>query len=131
MSDGFVTSICRQIGAALEIPYELLLKNFTSSYSASRGALLEAWKMFKMRRDWLSNGFCQPIYEEFLAEGIAKGRIYAPGFFADPMARKAYCGAEWNGPSQGQIRSFEGGERSREACGQWILYTFSGNRCNG
>ncbi len=101
--DGFVTSICRQIGAALEIPYELLLKNFTSSYSASRGALLEAWKMFKMRRDWLSNGFCQPIYEEFLAEGIAKGRIYAPGFFTDPMARKAYCGAEWNGPSQGQL----------------------------
>ena len=101
--DGFVTSICRQIGAALEIPYELLLKNFTSSYSASRGALLEAWKMFKMRRDWLSNGFCQPTYEEFLAEGIAKGRIYAPGFFTDPMARKAYCGAEWNGPSQGQL----------------------------
>jgi len=101
--DGFVTSICRQIGAALEIPYELLLKHFTASYSASRGALLEAWKMFKMRRDWLANDFCQPIYEEFLAEAIAKGRIYAPGFFTDPMARKAYCGAEWNGPSQGQL----------------------------
>lgn len=101
--DGFVTSICRQIGAALEIPYELLLKNFTASYSASRGALLEAWKMFKMRREWMANDFCQPIYEEFLAEGIAKGRIYAPGFFKDPIARKAYCGAEWNGPSQGQL----------------------------
>jgi len=101
--DGFVTSICRQIGTALEIPYELLLKHFTASYSASRGALLEAWKMFKMRRDWMANDFCQPIYEEFLAEAIAKGRIYAPGFFTDPMARKAYCGAEWNGPSQGQL----------------------------
>ncbi|WP_260288460.1 phage portal protein [Peribacillus aracenensis] len=101
--DGFVTSICRQIGAALEIPYEILLKNFTSSYSASRGALLEAWKMFKMRREWMANDFCQPIYEEFLAEGIAKGRIHAPGFFTNPMARKAYSGAEWNGPSQGQL----------------------------
>ena len=101
--DGFVTSICRQIGAALEIPYELLLKNFTSSYSASRGALLEAWKMFRMRRDWMSNDFCQPIYEEFLAEGIAKGRINAPGFFTDPLAKKAYANAEWNGPSQGQL----------------------------
>ena len=101
--DGFVTSICRQIGAALEIPYEILLKNFTSSYSASRGALLEAWKMFKMRRDWMANDFCQPVYEEFLAEGIAKGRIHAPGFFTDPMARKAYSMAEWNGPSQGQL----------------------------
>ncbi|MGG3448640.1 phage portal protein [Domibacillus aminovorans] len=101
--DGFVTSICRQIGTALEIPYEVLLKNFTSSYSASRGALLEAWKMFRMRRQWMADSFCQPIYEEFLTEAIAKGRIEAPGFFTDPMIRKAYCQAEWNGPSQGQL----------------------------
>lgn len=101
--DPFVTAICRQIGAALEIPYELLVKNFTASYSASRAALLEAWKMFKMRRTWLANDFCQPIYEEWLAEAIAKGRIHAPGFFNDPMVRKAYSCAEWNGPSQGQI----------------------------
>lgn len=101
--DGFVTSICRQIGAALEIPYELLVKQFTASYSASRASLLEAWKMFRMRRSWLAQDFCQPIYEEWLAEAVAKGRINAPGFFSDPMVRKAYSGAEWNGPSQGQI----------------------------
>jgi len=101
--DGFVTAVCRQIGAALEIPYELLMKHFTASYSASRAALLEAWKMFRMRRSWMANDFCQPIYEEWLSEAIAKGRIYAPGFFTDPMVRKSYCGAEWNGPSQGQI----------------------------
>lgn len=101
--DGFVMSICRQVGAALELPYELLIKHFSASYSASRASLLEAWKMFKMRRDWLSNDFCQPIYEEWLAEAVAKGRINAPGFFTDPVVRKAYCTAEWIGPSQGQI----------------------------
>lgn len=101
--DAFVTSMCRQIGAALEIPYEVLLGHFTSSYSASRGALLEAWKMFRMRREWMASSFCQPIYEEFLSEAIAKGRIDAPGFFADPAIRKAYSRAEWNGPSQGQL----------------------------
>ena len=101
--DGFVMSICRQIGSALELPYELLIKHFSASYSASRASLLEAWKMFRMRRSWLANDFCQPIYEEFLAEAIAKERIHAPGFFTDPIARKAYCTAEWNGPSQGQI----------------------------
>ncbi len=101
--DGFVTSICRQIGAALELPYELLVKQFTASYSASRASLLEAWKMFRMRREWLSNDFCQPIYEEWLSEAIAKGRIYAPGFFTNPIIKKAYCGAEWNGPTQGQL----------------------------
>lgn len=101
--DGFVTSVCRQIGAALEIPYEVLMKHFTSSYSASRGALLEAWKMYKRRRDWLANDFCQPVYEAFLTEAVARGRVNAPGFFDDPLIRKAYCGAEWNGPTQGQL----------------------------
>jgi lambda family phage portal protein len=101
--DGFVNSICSQIGSALEIPHDLLLKQFNASYSASRAALLEAWKMFKMRRIWLANDFCQPIYEEWLSEAVAKGRIYAPGFFDDPIIKKAYCNAEWNGPSQGQL----------------------------
>ena len=101
--DPFVSSILRQIGAALELGYELTIKHFSASYSASRAALLEAWKMFRMRRTWLANGFCQPIYEEFLTEAVAKGRIYAPGFFDDPIIRAAYCKAEWHGPSAGQI----------------------------
>lgn len=101
--DGFVTSVCRQIGVALELPYELLIKHFTSSYSASRAALLEAWKMFRMRRVWMVQTFNQPIYEEWLAESVAKGRIEAPGFFDDPAIRAAWCGAEWYGPSQGYL----------------------------
>jgi lambda family phage portal protein len=101
--DGFISSVCKQIGAALEIPNDLLLKQFNASYSASRAALLEAWKMFRMRRTWLGNDFCQPIYEEWLSEAVAKGRIYAPGFFDSPIIKKAYCNAEWNGPSQGQL----------------------------
>lgn len=101
--DTFVDSIVKQVGTALEIPYELLVKHFSASYSASRAALLEAWKMFRMRRFWLASDFCQPIYEEWLTEAVAKGRIYAPRFFDDPIIRNAYCKAEWHGPSQGQI----------------------------
>ena len=101
--DGFVASLSRQIGAALEMPYEILVKHFSSSYSASRGALLEAWKTFKMYRSWMSKDFCQPIFEEWLSEAVAKGRISAPGFFNNPLIKKAYCSAEWNGPTQGQL----------------------------
>lgn len=101
--DGFVSSLCRQIGAAIEIPPELLLKQFTNSYSASRGALLEAWKTFRMYRTWLANDFCQPTYEEWLSEAVAKGRVYAPGYFQDPLIKKAYSNCSWNGPSQGQL----------------------------
>ena len=91
------------MGAALEIPADLLLKAFNSSYSASRAAMLEAWKAFKMRREWFVNDFCVPIYEIWMAEAVARGRIIAPGFFSDPATRAAYLGAEWIGPSQGQL----------------------------
>ncbi|MBY0088109.1 phage portal protein [Brevibacillus brevis] len=101
--DPFVIAILRQVGASLEIPYELLLKHFTASYSASRAALLEAWKMFRMRRSWMSADFCQPIYEEWFVEAVIKGRIDAPGIFDDPLLFKAYTKAEWHGPSQGQL----------------------------
>lgn len=101
--DGFVVAISRQIGAALEVPYELLVKQFNASYSASRASLLEAWKMFKTRRTWLATDFCNPVYEQWFTEAVAKGRINAPGFFEDPLLRKAYLGCEWSGPTQGQI----------------------------
>ena len=101
--DAFVTSISSQIGAALEVPADLLLKKFNASYSASRAALLEAWKAFKMRREWLADDFCRPIYEVWMSEAVARGRIYAPGFFTNPAIRAAYLGSEWIGPSQGQL----------------------------
>ncbi|WP_353848042.1 phage portal protein [Oscillibacter sp.] len=99
----FMRAICEQIGAALEIPADLLMKSFNSSYSASRAALLEAWKAFKMRREWFVADFCAPIYEIWMAEAVARGRLSAPGFFTDPALRAAYLGAEWIGPSQGQL----------------------------
>lgn len=101
--DGFVHSISVQIGSALEIPSELVLKEFNSSYSASRAALLEAWKSFRMYRNWFTSDFCNPVYKLWLSEAVALGRIKAPGFFADPMIQKAWLGAEWVGPSQGQL----------------------------
>lgn len=101
--DPFIVAILRQVGSSLEVPYELLIKHFSSSYSASRGALLEAWKMFKMRRAWLASRFCQPAYTEWFSEAVAKGRIDAPGYFADPAIAAAYTRAEWHGPSFGML----------------------------
>ena len=97
--DGFMTVYIKMIAAALNIPYEVLMKSFNSSYSASRAALLQAWEQFRLRRAWFSRDFCQPVYEMWLTEAVATGRIEAPGFFSDPAIRFAYCNAEWYGPS--------------------------------
>ena len=99
----FMRAMCEQVGACLEIPADLLLMAFNSSYSASRAALLEAWKGFRMRREWIADDFCKPVYEIWLTEAVARGRISAPGFLTDPIIRQAYLGSEWIGPSQGQL----------------------------
>lgn len=101
--DPFVQSIFQQIGMALEIPYEVLTMHFQSSYSAARAALLSAWRFFRARRDWLATYLCQPVYELWLEEAIGSGRIQAPGFFADPAYRAAWCAATWTGDGPGSI----------------------------
>ena len=99
----FVEAVAVQIGAALEIPKEMLLKQFNSSYSASRAALLEFWKLVKMRREWFVSDWCRPIYEIWMYEAVARGRIKAPGFFDDPILRMAWLGADFIGPAQGML----------------------------
>lgn len=99
----FVSAVSNQIGAALEISPEVLLKKFSNNFSASKGALNETWKAFKMRRKWFVNDFCQAVYELWFSEAVSTGRIKAPGYFNNPLVRKAYTNATWNGPAQGQL----------------------------
>jgi lambda family phage portal protein len=95
--DPFVQAFLRQIGVALELPFELLIKHFTASYSASRAALEMAWQFFRKRRSWLAWRFNQVVYEWMMEEAVAAGRLNRPGFFEDPILRAAYLGSEWNG----------------------------------
>lgn len=101
--DPFFQACVRQIGVALQLPFEVLIKHFTASYSAARAAMLEAWRFYRMRRIFMANNFCQPIFETWMEEAIALGRIDAPGFFDDPAIRRAYLMADWIGDSPGQI----------------------------
>lgn len=101
--DPFVEAMLRQIGVALELPFEVLIKHFTSSYSAARAALLEVWKFYRGRRAWLAARMCQPAYEALITEAVARGRLSAPGFFDDEGIRAAWLACEWHGPSPGNI----------------------------
>lgn len=101
--DPFWIAMVRQIGMAISIPYEVLVMHFQSSYSAARGALLMAWRFYRKRRDMLAKQLCQPVYELWLANEVAEGRIAAPGFFADPLVRAAWCKAVWTGDGPGSI----------------------------
>lgn len=105
--DAFVNSMAVQIGAALEIAPEVLLKKFTNNFSASKGALNETWKSFRMYRKWFVDDFCQEIYGLWFNEAVSKGRINAPGYFNNLLIRKAYTNATWNGPAQGHLNPMQ------------------------
>lgn len=101
--DPFFLSMLKQIGPALEIPFEVLVKHFSSSYSASRAALLDFWRIVRVRRDFMATNFCEPIKELWFEEAVSLGRIQAPGFFSDPRIRQAYSRVSWIGDSPGSI----------------------------
>ena len=90
----FVSHFIKQVAAAVNLPFEVLLKNFQSSYSASRAALLQASSEFERRKAAFVRDFCRPIYEQFLLEAVGTGRIKAEGF-EDPIKRQAYSQASW------------------------------------
>ncbi|WP_109512575.1 phage portal protein [Pseudomonas ovata] len=100
--DPFFTAVVKEIGAALELPLDELMLHYSSSYSAARAAMLQAWRFYSLRRWWLACDFCQPSRELIIDEAVARGLIDLPGY-AEPAKRKAYCKSIWIGPARGAI----------------------------
>lgn len=99
----FVLAVLEQVGVALSLPFEVLVKHYTASYSAAQAAMLEAWRFFKARRRWLVATAMQPYYEWVIEESVLRGYLSAPGFHSDPLKRAAYLGTEWTGDPRGHI----------------------------
>lgn len=99
----FFLAVNNEIAMGLGLPRDVLLKAFNASYSASRAALMDAWRTYKVRRFRKASRFCQPIYEEIIADGVAMGHVSAPGFLADPMIRAAWLGSFWSGDGPGAL----------------------------
>lgn len=91
--DPFMTAFLRFVAAGLNMPYELVAKDFSKvNYSSARAALLEAWRYFLGRRRWVVEYWLQPIYELWLEEAINRGLVEAPDFYDN---RYAYCRSTW------------------------------------
>ena len=103
--DPFFDSIIKQIGVALGQPSEILLKAFQSSYSASRAAMLEAWRFFDSIRGMVNRNWLEYVYENFYEEAVALQRIPAPGYIrGDETIRRAWRNRLWVWPAKGMIR---------------------------
>lgn len=99
----FFQAVNNEIAVGLGLPREVVLKSFNASYSASRAALMDAWRSYQVRRARLSSRFGGPIYEEIIADGVAMGHLAAPGFFSHPFIRAAWLGSSWSGDGPGAL----------------------------
>jgi lambda family phage portal protein len=101
--DPFTNALIRQMGAAINIPYELIVRHFSSSYSASRAAVNFAYEAFAVMRGWVEDDFVAPVYGWFLHEAVASGMLEAPGFLEEPLIRRAFSNFRLTGPVAPQL----------------------------
>lgn len=112
--ESFFNANVAAIGSRLGIPFEFLMKRWQSSYSAAKASFVDAYKFFIVDRNWHANWFCQVIFERFMWEAVAIGKIPAPGFFVNDSIRQAYLSAEWYGPGIGEIDELKAVFAARE-----------------
>lgn len=99
----FVNTCITVVASSMGIPKEVLVKKYESNYTAARAALLDFWRTVRVYRTRFNSSFNQPVYEQWLSEAVAAGRVDAPGFFDDPAVRQAWCGCVWMGASMGHV----------------------------
>ena len=88
--DKFVEAFTSHMAASVRMPVEVLLMKFSSNYSASRAALILFYRVAQIYRKKIDSNFLTPLYENWLSEEIASGRVVAPGW-SDPILRAAWC----------------------------------------
>lgn len=94
--DVFVNSFFGSIVASTGYSIETVLKRFNSNYSASRATLILCWRVANIERSEQNADFDNPIYEMWLSEEIAAGRVQAKGW-SDPFIKSAWLCSEWAG----------------------------------
>lgn len=87
--DKFLTSVFSYISAARGWPLEVVVMMYNSNYSASRAAILDAWRTGGIERDDIDADMMSIVYHMWLSEEIAAGRSQCPGW-SDPRLKQAW-----------------------------------------
>lgn len=95
----FSLHLLRELARCLGLTYESATGDYESAtYSSVRMAVNEIYSITLARRKFIIAPFLQPIYEAWLEEEIATGRISFPGGYSAFMQNRiAACRAQWIG----------------------------------
>jgi lambda family phage portal protein len=94
----FMERILRDISAGINVPYEILAKDFTkSNYSNMRASLLEARRFFMMQQRFIANKLCQPVLRYLVEEAYLKGELPILDFYQkmDEYVRSRWVAPGW------------------------------------
>lgn len=99
----FDTAMVKKYAAGVGLPFELIMRHFTASFSASKGAIIEGWRVIRKERGTDIDNVGTPTWSWFLEDLAASGLVAMPGFFQDHLARAAYSRVQWSGPVPGHL----------------------------
>jgi lambda family phage portal protein len=97
----FVQAVLRAIGASLNLPYEVVAKDFSQvNYSSARAALLEARRMFRCWQVHLAMVLCQPVWALHVEEAWLRGLLPNVPLYDD---FEGWTNAGWIAPGWGWV----------------------------
>jgi lambda family phage portal protein len=101
----FLRAMLRAVAAAIGCSYETVSRDFSqSNYSSSRLSLLEDRENWKTLQDYLIDHLLRPIFERWMAAGVAAGALSLPGYDTFPdryeSVRWFPRGWEWVDPAR-------------------------------
>lgn len=98
--DKIVNTAMQKVSSCLRIPVEIFMTVFTSSYSASRAAMLLMDKFVAPERILINKNFNTPIRDQVITWGVLSGALDVPDF---SRYKAAYLQCEWTGEAIGSV----------------------------
>lgn len=98
----FSQNLQREMARRLGVTMESFSMDFSkATYSSVRVATSTVWPIAQRRRERIVAPFCQGVYESWLDEKIALGKIpFKGGYRAFAANRDRVCWTEWQGPAK-------------------------------
>lgn len=113
--DAFTTVMLRHIATGLNMPYELVFRDFSkTNYSSARAALMEAWRYFMSVRSFIADHWASIVYELWFEEAVDRGRIpdcTPADYYANQVA---WTRCKWIGAGRGWIDPLKEAKASTE-----------------
>jgi lambda family phage portal protein len=109
----FIEANMRAVGAAVGMPLELVMKDFSKgNYSNTKAGMMEARRMFKMEQQAFVHRVLQPIWDLFVEVQFLRGELPIDNFYD---FRRSWTRAEWMPDGWEWIEPFKEVQAAAEA----------------